>query len=170
MSSAGNFRLVEPYMELHRRVFEVASGLQASLDPYDTNPVSDGEWLSLDSSYNLARAADSHGTITVQSFPVLDLKGQYDVQASKRLTVAMGGFFEADTRICTTTSIVLGSPLVVADVSPDAGTNKGLILLPANGGGTAVVGWIVGYCTKAPADGWIRFARVDPQRVAIPAS
>lgn len=161
MSSVrSNFRLVDPAMQVRKRPMPVATALQTYLNPNSSNPVYDGEFLELNSGYQVVRGS---GSSAKPSFAVLDLRGQTDVQASNKLTLVMGGEYEAETRIVTTGSIVYGDFLIVADVTVDSTTKRGLIELPAG----AAAYCIVGVCSKEPADGYIRFLRVPPQRIVV---
>jgi hypothetical protein len=167
---AQNFRIIDAFLDMRRRPFKVASTLEAYIDPLSANPVYDGEWLSI-AGLKATRQADVHGTVALPCFPVLDWVGQYDIQATKKLTLQFPLVpFEAETRVMTITDLAEGSPLVVADTAIGSeGTKKGLKLLPATGGGTATIGFIVGLVTFV-GTGLIKFVSIPHQRVVIPAS
>ena len=97
-----NFTLVSEFQVIQRRDFELAD--TAILNPNDANPLLDGEWLELDTSYKMAR-----GTVNpavVPSFPVFAERGRYETQAIGKTTFLYLGAFEADTLIFDGTGIV----------------------------------------------------------------
>lgn len=159
MSKAPNFTLIEPAMEIHRRAFAVHSDLVASINPQATNPLYDGEFLTL-AGYKAKRGS---GNGAVPAWACFDLRGQYDVQAAQKVTLLYGGFYEAETSLFTAGSIAEGDPLVVANVTVDGQAKRGLIELPT-AAGTYV---IVGYASKTPAGGKLRFISTSPQRVVV---
>lgn len=157
-----NFRLIDPTMFVRRRPFAAASGLVASLNPNAASPLYDGEFLELSSDYQAIRGT---GNSAKPSFAVLDLKGQTDVQTLGKVTLLFGGEYEAETRICVPSGCAVGDPLYVGDVTVDSQTKRGLVEFPgALGAGTY---WLVGFVTKAPVDGYIRFLRQAAQRVVV---
>jgi hypothetical protein len=148
MSSAPNLTLISEVTPLMRRDFTLTD--TTLLNPVAANPLVDGEWLEMDSaSYTVKRGT---GEAASNSWPVFSLRGQYDTQAIGKACLLYAGAFEAETSIVNTTSIVVGSFLVVADVTIGGLTKRGLKL--AAGAGQHMV---VGVCTKLPGGGKIRF-------------
>ena len=140
-----NFELVTEVQGLLRRDFTVAD--RTLVNPTNANPLMDGEFMNLDSSYKLIRGAD--GTFGMALFAE---RGRMDVQAIGKVTVLMGGAYEADTRVFTTTSLTLGCKLQIdASASVDSLTKSGLKLYSS--------GEVIGYCTRLPANngGKLRF-------------
>jgi len=151
-----NVRLLSPLMDVDRRNFTY--GTAAELNPNDTNPLIDGEWLELNSSYQLDRGSGTPAT--VPSFMVLTERGRYDTQALGQVTVAYMGMFEAKTRVFTSASIALGAGLHVTNSTVDALTRRGLQV-------AASAGMVVGFTTKVTdGTGWTRFVRVSPYILA----
>ncbi len=147
MSIAPNFVLISELMSIQRRDFDLA--VPDLLNPLNANPLLDGEWLTLNTSYQLARGS---GEASRPTWPVFAERGRYDTQAIGKTTVLFGGFYEAETRIANLSGLVAGDLLVVGDVTVDALTKKGL--LEAAGAGQH---WVVGVVTKAPTGGKVRF-------------
>jgi hypothetical protein len=142
-----NFELVSELQALLRRDFPVAN--PALINPTNANPLMDGEFLSLDSSYKLIRAAD--GSL---GFALFMEKGRFDVQAmsGKKTMVLFGGTYEADTRVFTAASLtLLGQLQISASVTVDTLTKSGLANYSS--------GEVVGYVTRLPANngGRLRF-------------
>jgi hypothetical protein len=140
-----HFELVTEVQSLLRRDFYLADKTLA--DPTNTNPLIDGEFLSLDTAYKLVRGAD--GALAMALFME---RGRFDVQALGKTTVLMGGTYEADTRVFTTTGLTLGGKLQVsASVNVDGKTKTGLANYSA--------GEVVGFVTRLPANngGKLRF-------------
>ena len=140
-----NFELVTEVQGILRRDFPVAD--RTLVNPNNANPLMDGEFMNLDASYKLIRGVDdSFGMALFVE------RGRMDVQAIGKVTVLMGGAYEADTRVFTSTSITLGCKLEIgASVTVDALTKTGLVIFAA--------GEVVGYCTRTPATngGKLRF-------------
>jgi len=141
-----NFELVTELQVTTRRDFALASS--DLLNPLNANPLLDGEWLELNGSYQLDRGSGDGATPVV--FPVHTERGRYDTQAIGKTNVIFGGMYEADTAIYDGTSLVLGSPLMVGDVTVGGQTKRGLKLATAGK-------FAVGYVTKTAANGKIRF-------------
>jgi len=140
-----NFELVTEVQGLLRRDFPVAD--RTLVNPNNANPLMDGEFMNLDSSYKLIRGADASF-----GFALFMERGRMDVQAIGKVTVLMGNTYEADTRVFTTTSLTLGCKLEIsASVTVDSLTKSGLKLYSA--------GEVIGYCTRLPANngGKLRF-------------
>lgn len=142
-----NFKLVSEFQTIHRRPFELAD--PTILNPTATNPLLDGEFLQLDSSYKMARGTANPAL--VPSYAYFAERGRYEVQAIQKGPFLYLGPYEADTLIMLSTSIVAGSPLQVSDVSYGGQTRRGLLLYTS--------GVIVGYATRVPAsnNNFLRF-------------
>lgn len=134
-----NLDLVSELANLSRRDFPMAD--TTLLNPLNSNPLVDGEWLELNSSYQLARGVAA-SEAAVPSFPVHTERGRYDTQAIGKTNVLYMGMFEADTTVCDITGAALGSPLTVQDVAFLGATKRGLKLKA----GAAKM--VVGYVTK----------------------
>lgn len=146
MSYAPHMELVTELLPLLRRDFATA----IPLNPDSAEPLVDGEWLGL-TNYQAVRLS---GEALVPTYPVWAERGRYDVQAIQKVPLLMGPLFEADTDIVNTShGLSVGSPLVVADVTAAGGTKKGLILAAGVGVQHLVVGWV----TRLPASGKVRF-------------
>lgn len=142
-----NFELVTDLQSLIRRDFPVAN--RTLVDPTNANPIIDGEFVFVNSSYQLARAAS--GTL---GFAVLAERGRFDVQAIGKLTVLMLMPYEADTAIFTSAGLALGGALKISDaVSFGGQTKSGLAAYDS--------GVIMGYVTRLPANngGRLRFVK-----------
>ena len=140
-----NFELVTEVQGLLRRDFTVAD--RTLVNPNNANPLMDGEFLNLDTSYKLIRGTD--GSFGMALFVE---RGRMDVQAIGKGTVLMGGAYEADTRVFTTTGLTLGGKLQIsASVTVDTLTKSGLANYSS--------GEVVGYVTRLPANngGKLRF-------------
>lgn len=130
MSNAPYMTLISEVLPIQRRDFQVAN--TALLNPVAANPILDGEWLELDSTYKLAR-----GSATPQATPAWQVfaeRGRYDTQAIGKLPVLFIGGYEAETSICDVTSCVVGSPLVVTNVTIGGQTKRGLDLISGSTG------------------------------------
>lgn len=157
MASVSNFELISELQATARRDFYVAD--TTVLNPVATNPLIEGEWLELDSSYKLKRGS-SAGIVAV--YPVHTERGRYDTQALGKVNVVMLQDYEAETKIVNISSLVVGSPLKVGDVTIGGQTKRGL-LLSANVAGSGDV--VVGFVTKLyGATVQVRFQRT-PARV-----
>ena len=145
-----NFKLVSEFQTIQRRPFELYDS--TILNPVSTNPLIDGEFLELDATtYKMKR-----GTVNpaiVPSFCYFAEQGRYEVQAIKKGPFLYLGWYEADTMVMDATTVVVGSPLEVNDVTYGTLTRRGLKL--------ATTGKVVGYCTRRPSEngGFLRFIR-----------
>lgn len=152
-----NFEPVTDVLPIHRRDFPLA-------DPTLVNPanplcLTDGEWMTLNGSYQLVRAASiaaAGNAATVRSFPLWAEKGRYDVQAiaGRKTPVFFLGVYEIDTRIFDA-ALVVGAgaaitavmqPLKVASVNLGGKIVTGLV----GHGGAADPHPVVGYVTRLP--------------------
>jgi hypothetical protein len=165
-----NFSPVSDILPIQRRDFSLNDPTLAN----PTNPTClvDGEWFTLNTSYQAIRAALITGTVgttfaSVRSFPVFAEKGRYDVQAMSRngIPLLYRGDYEFDTRIFDASAAVHGGaaityimqPLKVALISFSGRNFSGLVGHGTPGGGD--VDPIVGYCTRLPSSngGQLRF-------------
>lgn len=140
------FELISELQTLHRRDFPVAD--ETMLAPLTARPLVEGEWLELNSSYQLARGGDNNSGTADEGtqynvFPVHTEKGRYDVQAIKKVNVLMFGMYEAETQVVNTASLVVGSALTVQDITSGGIVRRGLALTGSTSGRI-----IVGYVSK----------------------
>ena len=146
------FRLKSELAKIDRKDFPISDPLL--LDFESTSPLAliMGEYLTLDSNYKLARAANPG--VPPGPWPLYMEKGRSDTQAfgEKRTMVLFMGGYWAETKVFTGTP-TLGQALEVADISFAGGTRSGL---QAHAAGTNPV---IGYVTKLAADngGWLQF-------------
>lgn len=162
-----NFEPVSDVLPLTRRDFPLADPTLA--DPTNTaTGTVDGEWMTLNSSYQLVRGASiaaAGNQATVRCFPLWAERGRYDVQAiaSRKMPVLYLGFYEFDTRIFDAAAVVhagaaittVMQPLKVASITIGTRVYCGLV----GSAGAADTDPIVGYVTRLPANngGKLRF-------------
>lgn len=158
MSLAPNFTLISELMSVQRRDFDLA--VTDLLNPINANPLVDGEWLNLNTSYQLQRGA---GAYTKPSWPVFMERGRYDTQAIGKTMVLFGGFYEAETRVADLTGLAVGDYLEVKDVTVDALTKKGLAEPTSS-----ARHWVVGVVTRLPGGGKVRFWHNGGFEITIP--
>jgi hypothetical protein len=157
-----NFELVTELQTLHRRDFPLAD--PTILNPLNSNPLLDGEWLEMNSSYALARGAAGVGGTNegdnAAVFPIHTERGRYDTQAIGRTNVLMLGMYEADTLVITSAGLVVGDALTVQNVTYLGGTKRGLAKKVAAASGVVVVGFV----TKIVGSK-VRFVHLANQKV-----
>lgn len=173
-----NFEPVTDILPVQRRDFPLADKTLAN--PLNSVTLVDGEWMILNTSYQILRAADittlgtsgSSGRASVKSFPLFAERGRYDVRAMAdvKMPVLFRGDYEFDTRIFDASANVnsggtilsngILSPLKVATISltlAEGGTRNfcGLV----GHGGASDDAPVVGYVTRLPANngGKLRF-------------
>jgi len=140
-----HFRLRSDLQTLTRRDFSLVDATLLRAD--NANPIYMGEWLMLNSSsYKLIR---SDGTLP--SWVSFVEMGRSDTQAIGKLTVLFLGTYEAETLIYDATSLVVGSPLMVNNVTYDSLTKSGLKL---HGGGSEHT---IGYVMQVTSGSYLRF-------------
>lgn len=150
------FELVTELQTLLRRDFPLANS--DLLKPLNANPVTEGEWLELDSNYKLARGSGEGASALV--YPVHTERGRYDTQSIGKANILMLGMFEAETQVCDVTGLSVGSPLTVQDVTVGGLTKRGLALEGATAGRV-----IVGYVSRLYGAGQkIRFVCYGRQK------
>jgi hypothetical protein len=162
-----NFTPVSDILPIQRRDFAVA-------DPTLTQPLNalalvDGEWMTLNSSYQILRACDvTSGTAAaaVRSFPLFAERGRSDVQSMSlhKMPLLFRGDYEFDTRIFDASATnnsgaaitTIMQPLKVATITIGSRNYVGLI---GHSGLSTSLDPIVGYVTKLPANngGQLRF-------------
>jgi hypothetical protein len=143
------FRLVTEAQAIIRRSFPLAD--PTILKPSNANPLVQGEWLGLNTSYKMARGA---GAQSIPTRPNWAEKGRYDTQVIGKVPILWLGDFEADTLIFGANITALHQPLYVTDVTYNSLTKQGLDYLAVT---TTEI--LVGYVTRLPANngGWLRF-------------
>lgn len=166
-----NFEPVTDILATQRRDFVLAD--RTLSDPLNAVSLVDGEWMTLDSSYKLVRAADvatlgtagAGGRASVLSFPLWAERGRYDVraQAQAKMPIIFRGDFEFDTRIFDASAVVgsgaaittVMQPLKVATIAIGSRNYCGLV----GHGGSADTAPVVGYVTRLSASngGKLRF-------------
>lgn len=145
------FEVVRPsWDKLTRPNLEVAD--TQILNPESTTPLAliGGEWLQEDANYKLIRAIDTGGSLLRPSFACIEWRGDYGVQAARKIAVLMHGSYTADTVVFDSVLTTLGGKLQVGPVTFN-GTRSGLIA------GTS--GFTIGYVTRVAANngGRLRF-------------
>lgn len=166
-----NFEPVTDILPVQRRDFPLA--VPALADPLNAAALVDGEWMTLNSSYQIVRATDitvaagggATGRASVLCFPLWAERGRYDVRAMSgtKMPILFRGDYEFDTRIFDATVVATGGlaittvmqPLSVATITIGSRAYTGLVGTQISN--TAMP--IVGYVTKLPANngGKLRF-------------
>lgn len=169
-----NFTPVTDILPVQRRDFPLADPTLAQ--PLNALALVDGEWMTLNSAYQLIRASDittpgavkpAGAPFPPRSFPLFAERGRYDVQAMSlvKMPVLWRGDYEFDTRIFDATAVYSGGaaitavmqPLKIATITFGGRNFTGLVGHgPLSGGDTDPV---VGYVTRLPASngGQLRF-------------
>jgi hypothetical protein len=149
-----NFEAVSNLMHLQTRDFPLAD--PDLFNPFNTNALVDGEWMTLNSSNKMLRAVDVVGgspgdAAVLPSWPLWAERGRTDVQArgERGASLLYLGQWEFDTRIFLATSMALLGRVSVAVVSLGGKQYSGLI---ANGTiASPGAGITVGVITRLPA-------------------
>ena len=139
------FELVSELQMLNRRDFSVAD--ETMLNPLNSRPLVEGEWLAIDSNYKLAREGDNNSGTADEGtsyavFPVHTERGRYDTQVVKKVNVLFMGMYEAETQIVDTTGLALGDSLTVQDISIGGIVRRGLKKNSGSTSGRVVVGYV----------------------------
>lgn len=137
MSVDRKFAVLRPSLDrLVRAPLEVAN--TALLNPVSTSPLAmvDGELVQLDSTGKYIRATDA----TKPSFFVIDERGDYGVQASRKLTAIMCGSYLADTVLFDPALTTWGVALKMGVVSIESQNRACLI---AQGGSGIILGYVM---------------------------
>lgn len=160
--SGPNFQLITELQTLTRRDFPLADS--TLLQPLNSNPLLDGEFLEMNGSYQLQRAASgvggTHEGSNALVFPVHTERGRYDTQAVGKTNILMLGMYEAETQVASLTGLSVGDPLTVQDVTYQSLTKRGLAK-KVGAGGTGVV--VIGYVSRLPGGGKVRFVHFGNQ-------
>lgn len=135
--SAPYMTLISEVLPVQRRDFPIAN--TALLNPGNANPLVDGEWLQLDSTYKLARGS---GTQATPAWQVFAERGRYDTQAIGKIPVLFIGGYEAETSIVDLTGLSVGDQLVVADVTVGGVAKRGLDKISAVAGNYLVFAYV----------------------------
>lgn len=149
-----NFETVSNLMHLQTRDFPLADPNLAN--PYNTNALVDGEWMTLNSSNKMLRAVDVVGgapgdAAVLPSWPLWAERGRTDVQArgERSSTLLWLGQWEFDTRIFNAAAMTLMGRVSVAVIALGGKQYSGLV---ANGTiATPGLGITVGVITRLPA-------------------
>ncbi len=168
MSTVQKFNLepVSDILPIHRKDLPLADKTLA--DPLNAVALVDGEWMTLNSSYQWVRASaigSGSDPALLRSFVLFAERGRSDRlgMADRKSPCLFRGEYEADTRIFDAT-VVVGSgaaittamqPLKVATITIGARNYSGLV----GHGGSADTHPVVGYVTRLPSanGGKLRF-------------
>jgi hypothetical protein len=165
-----NFRPVGDVLPISRRDFPLADPTLAS--PDSAVVLTDGEWMTLDSTYKLVRATDITDAATPAEpsagsliFPLWAEQGRYDIQAmaDHKCPILWMGGWEFETRVFDASAVAgtgaaittLFQGLKVATITIGSRNYTGLV---GYGGAGDTGALVVGYVTKLPSDngGWLR--------------
>lgn len=146
--AAPNFELITEIQTLTRRDFPLA--VPTLLSPADAVPLVDGEFVTLEQNSAGGQQLKRDNAQSILSFPVHTEKGRYDTQAIGKVTILMLGMYEADIKLYAVgTGLAVGTPLVISWPA-----TRGVVTGKA---APALTDIVVGYVTKAVANGKIRF-------------
>lgn len=135
MSIGPHMELVTELLPLIRRDFPLVD--PTLLNPYNVNPLLDGEWLEMNATaYALERKAS--GETTKISWPVFAERGRYDTQAIGKVPVLFAGMFEFDIDFYGAGADSLGAKLAVGVVAVGGQNKRGLVLAAGTGTHTIV--------------------------------
>jgi hypothetical protein len=148
MSTAPFLTLISEVLPVQRRDFYMNDA--TLLNPNNANPLIDGEWLQLNSSYKIDRGT---GNQAKPAWQVFAERGRYDTQAIGKTTLLFAGAYEAETTVCDTTGLAVGDGLIVADVTVGGLTRRGLKAVPVGAGTYQVFAWV----TRLPGGGKVRY-------------
>lgn len=138
------FEVVQPTLDrLVRKPLEASDPLL--LNPLSTSPVAliQGELVQIDGTYKWIRATDA----AKPSFFSIEDRGDYGVQASRKLSAIMGGgAFECDTIVYNTALVTVGAACQFGVVNNSLSGSVNRAGLVASAGGI-----ILGYITRPAA-------------------
>jgi hypothetical protein len=146
------FEIVTPSWEkLTRRSLDVAD--PRILNPVETAvvPIIDGELVQRDATDKFIRGANEDAP----SYFVIDERGDYGVQGSRKLSVLYMGAFEADSIVFAPAGLALHTAVKLGTVNNAASGSVNRAGLVAHGG----TGLVLGYVTRLPTinGGRLRF-------------
>ena len=135
------FDLVTEAQTLQRRVWPLNDPTLAKASV--ANALIEGEFLFLNDSYKLIRAAAGG-----RGFALFMEKGRYDVQAvsGSRTTVLAGGTYEADTLVFTAAALTMGGDLQIS-ATVDIGDS-----VVRSGVANYATGKVLGFVSRLPAN------------------
>jgi len=138
------FEVIQPTLDrLVRKPLEVAD--PRLLDPTNTAvvPFIPGELVQLDSLYKWVRASAA----AAPSYFTISDRGDFGVQASRKLSAIMGGgAFECDTIVYNTALVAVGAALQLGTVNNSLSGSVNRAGLVASAGGL-----VLGYITRPAA-------------------
>jgi hypothetical protein len=154
-----NFEPVRDVLPVQRADFPLA--VPSLADPLNAVVLVDGEWMALNSSYQIVRATDvttPGAEATARSYPLWAERGRSDVlaQGNRKMPVLWMGHWEFNTRIFDAAAAVgtgsaitaVDQPLKVATITIGGRNYTGLVGSDTNDPGAIVVG----YVTRLPAN------------------
>jgi len=164
-----NFEVKSDVIPVVRRAFTLAD--KTLIDPNNALVLLDGEWMAVNDSGKLVRAADIatvgakalNGSNPTRSYPLWGERGRTDVQAIGKAAVLFGGWFEAETRLYDASAkatggaevqypaiTYVGQPLQVACITIGTRNVVGLVgaAAPAH---TGEIPTVVGYVSALPS-------------------
>lgn len=139
------FEITRPTLDrLVRDAGRVIANAQL-LDPTYSLSIVDGEFMQLDSTGKIIRSADA----SKPSFACIDDRGDTGIQVTKRLTLLMGGSYQAKTRIYADAlaGAAFGTALDIGTVNSAQSGSVNRTGLVAH-----TSGLIHGYVLKSPVD------------------
>ncbi len=155
-----NFEPVRDVLPVQRTDFPLADSSLA--DPMNAVALVDGEWMAINSDYQIERASiigTPGNAATKRSYPLWAERGRYDVQAigNRKMPILWLGAWEFDTRIFDATATVgsgaaisaVDQPVKVATVTIGTRNYTGLV---GHGGIGTDSDIVVGFVTRLPAN------------------
>jgi hypothetical protein len=134
------FEIILPTLDrLMRMPLEVSDlGL---INPNGTSPVPliDGELVFVDANFKWVRATDP----TLPSFFIIEDRGDYGVQASRKMSAIVGPSFVADTIVFDTAIASLGQALDMGTVNNAAVGSVNRSGLVAHAGSNKILGYVM---------------------------
>mgnify|MGYP000908342582 CR=1 FL=1 len=130
MSFAPHLTLISEALEILRRDFYLTD--PTLLNPNNANPLLDGEWLELDSSYKMQRQQAGNEQ-AVPAWQIFAERGRYDTQAIQKTDFLFVKGYEAETDIADFTGMAVGNKLVVDNVTIGGLAKRGLKKAAGNG-------------------------------------
>lgn len=140
--AAPNFELITELQTCTRRDFPLTD--VTLLNPNAANPIIDGEWLELATTYTLGRGTGNPGVANPMVFPVHTERGRYDTQAIGKVNVIMLGMYEAETIVHDALGggAAVGSQLVITDCTVGGIAGRRGLALDSTTDNRVVVGFV----------------------------